>query len=193
MPGHNLTVTQMSWSPDSSKLVTVSRDRTWTLHRVTVDKEGDNTVVRTEVMGRSEKKSSVITRIIWSCDWTCDSRYFLTASRDKRLVIWGPGEDGTWRQVGDSLSLPDAVTSVTSASRTLTSSSYLVAAGLENGAIHVMTWSLESSWSTLMVIDKSTKGHHATVTRLQFRPNTEDFVLASCSIDTSVRIIKLKI
>ena len=192
MPGHNLTVTQMSWSPDSSKLVTVSRDRTWTLHRVTVDKEGDNTVVRTEVMGRSEKKSSVITRIIWSCDWTCDSRYFLTASRDKRLVIWGPGEDGAWRQVGDSLILPDAVTSVTSASRTLTSS-YLVAAGLENGAIHVLTWSLESSWSTLMVIDKNTKGHHATVTRLQFRPNTEDFVLASCSTDTSVRIIKLKI
>ena len=193
MPGHNLTVTQMSWSPDSSKLVTVSRDRTWTLHRVTVDKEGDNTVARTEVMGRSEKKSSVITRIIWSCDWTCDSRYFLTASRDKRLVIWGPGEAGAWRQLGDSLSLPDAVTSVTSASRTLTSSSYLVAAGLENGAIHVMTWALESSWSTLMVIDKNTKGHHATVTRLQFRPNTEDFVLASCSTDTSVRIIKLKI
>ena len=192
MPGHNLTVTQMSWSPDSSKLVTVSRDRTWTLHRVTMDKEGDNTVVRTEVMGRSEKKSSVITRIIWSCDWTCDSRYFLTASRDKRLVIWGPGEDGAWCQVGDSLILPDAVTSVTSASRTLTSR-YLVAAGLENGAIHVLTWALESSWSTLMVIDKNTKGHHATMTRLQFRPNTEDFVLASCSTDTSVRIIKLKI
>ena len=185
-------MTQISWAPDSSKLVTVSRDRTWTLHRVTVDKEGDNTVVRTEVMGRSEKKSSVITRIIWSCAWTWDSQHFLTASRDKRLVIWGPGEDGTWRQVGDSLSLPDAVTSVTSASRTLTGS-YLVAAGLENGAIHVMTWALESSWSTLMVIDKSTKGHHATVTRLQFRPNTEDFVLASCSTDTSVRIIKLKI
>ena len=102
------------------------------------------------------------------------------------------GEDGAWRQVGDSLNLPDAVTSVTSASRTLTSS-YLVAAGLENGAIHVLTWSLESSWSTLMVIDKNTKGHHATVTRLQFRPNTEDFVLASCSTDTSVRILKLKI
>ena len=118
LPGHNLTVTQMSWAPDSSKLVTVSRDRTWTLHRVSLDKEGDTMTVRTEMVARSEKKSSVITRIIWSCAWTWDSQYFLTASRDKRLVIWGQGEAGAWAQVGDSLSLPESVTSVTSATRT---------------------------------------------------------------------------
>ena len=110
-------MTQISWAPDSSKLVTVSRDRTWTLHRVTLDKEGDTLRVRAEMMARSEKKSSVITRIIWSCAWTWDSQYFLTASRDKRLVIWGQGETETWAQVGDSLSLPESVTSVASATR----------------------------------------------------------------------------
>ena len=187
----------MSWSPDSTKLVTVSRDRTWTLHRVTVDTEGDSdTRVRTEMVGKSEKKSSVITRIIWSCDWTWDSQHFLTASRDKRLVVWGQGEEGeAWGQVGTSLSLPESVTAVTSATRKMTGSSdcYLVAAGLESGAIHVLTWSLESSWSTISVIDRNTKGHHDTVTRLQFRPGTEEFELASCSTDTSVRIIRLKI
>ena len=82
---------------------------------------------------------------------------------------------------------------MTTLSRSLTGSCYLVAAGLESGAIHLLTWSLESSWSTLSIIDKNTKGHHDTVTRLQFRPNTEEFELASCSTDTSVRIIKLKI
>ena len=81
---------------------------------------------------------------------------------------------------------------MTTLNRTLTDSCYLVAAGLESGAIHLLTWSLETSWSTITVIDKNTKGHHDTVTRLQFRPNTEEFVLASCSSDTSVRIIKLK-
>ena len=110
-------MTQISWAPDSSKLVTVSRDRTWTLHRVIIDKEGDTLRVRAEMMARSEKKSSVITRIIWSCAWTWDSQHFLTASRDKRLVIWGQGEAGAWAQVGDSRSLPESVTSVTSATR----------------------------------------------------------------------------
>ena len=110
-------MTQISWAPDSSKLVTVSRDRTWTLHRVILDKEGDTVRVRAEMMARSEKKSSVITRIIWSCAWTWDSQHFLTASRDKRLVTWGQREAGAWAQVGDSLALPESVTSVTSATR----------------------------------------------------------------------------
>ena len=180
----------MSWSPDSSKLVTVSRDRTWTLHNITADMEGDNKSVRTEMLGKSEKKRSVITRIIWACAWTCDSKHFFTASRDKRLVVWGAGEAGDWAQVGDFLSLPDSVTSVTSATRMLTGR-YVVAAGLESGAIHVLTWSQESSWSPLGVIDRCTGGHHDTVTRLQFQPNTESFVLASCSSDTAVRIFNL--
>lgn len=31
------------------------------------------------------KDTAIHTRIIWSCDWTPDSRYFVTSSRDKKV------------------------------------------------------------------------------------------------------------
>ena len=82
---HSLTVTQLMFSPDGEKLLCVSRDRTWSLH--SIQQTGDKLDI--SLVARSQKKSSVITMLIWSCCWSHDSRYFLTACRDKKLVVWG--------------------------------------------------------------------------------------------------------
>ena len=68
---------------------------------------------------------------------------------------------------------------------------YVIAAGLEDGSVHVMTWSCDHGWETHQIIDRTNNGHHATVTRLQFKPKESQFILASCSSDTSVRILQL--
>ena len=41
-----------------------------------------------KIKAKYEKKSKVISRVIWSCSWTVDDRYFLTASRDKKVTIY---------------------------------------------------------------------------------------------------------
>ena len=193
VPGHSLTVTQLSFSPDSSKLLCVSRDRTWTLHSIDTCME-EKIKVSTSLISKSEKKGSVITRVIWACAWTHDSKFFLTASRDKKLVVWAQDDKG-WRQAGKVMMLPDSVTAVAASSQ-LQDDKYVIAAGLDNGSIHILSWQPELGWSPLSELDKNANGHHSTVTRLQFKPMdkiSDKLILASCSLDTSVRIIHVKL
>ena len=195
MASHSLTVTQLSFSPDGGKLLCVSRDRTWSLHSL---QQAGGDRLDTALLARSQKKSSVISRLLWSCCWTHDSRYFLTASRDKRLVVWGEEEEGGWSQAGQALTLPDSVTAVCLGHKPVGEGQdpqepqdiqYLVAAGLDNGNIHLLTWSRAGGWRERAVLGPAT-AHHSTVTRLAFRPGTNS-LLASCSQDTSVRIYRL--
>ena len=147
---HSLTVTQMSFSPDGGRLLCVSRDRTWSLH--SLSQAQDTKTISTSLLARSDKKSSVISRLIWSCSWSHDSKYFVTASRDKRVVIWGEGEGGGWRQAGPVLSLPDSVTAVSLAHSPAEDAQYLLAAGLNSGSIHILTWSLAGGWTERSVL-----------------------------------------
>jgi len=182
---HTLTVTQLAFSPCNNMLLCVSRDRTWSLHTLDRVVEGGTLSVSGTMVARTDKKTAIHTRLIWSCCWTHDSKFFATASRDKKVVMWGKGENEVWGKVGEMLTLPDSVTAVTISSR-MTSEGYVVAAGLESGAVHVLCWDTKE-WRELVVIH----GHHSTVTRLAFQPGTQKYVLASSSSDNSVRITNI--
>ncbi|GAB1301509.1 Elongator complex protein 2 [Apodemus speciosus] len=89
---HTLTVTQMTFSPDDKFLLAVSRDRTWSLWK-RQDATSTEFDVSTDpffsLFAFTNKITSVHSRIIWSCDWSPDSKYFFTGSRDKKVVVWG--------------------------------------------------------------------------------------------------------
>ncbi|KAG7245000.1 hypothetical protein INR49_023566 [Caranx melampygus] len=102
LPCHTLTVTQMAFSPDAQLLLAVSRDRTWSLwkrNQLTPESPEPQFSLHTH----TGKDTAVHSRIIWSCDWSPDSKYFVTSSRDKKcgrilLYRWSPEQEAAGEQ-----------------------------------------------------------------------------------------------
>ncbi|MEQ2236839.1 Elongator subunit elp2 [Ilyodon furcidens] len=89
LPYHALTVTQMAFSPNAKFLLAVSRDRTWSLWgRKLSTPESPEPLF--SLCAHTGKDTAIHSRIIWSCDWSSDSKYFVTSSRDKKVIVWGP-------------------------------------------------------------------------------------------------------
>ncbi|XP_055089818.2 elongator complex protein 2 isoform X4 [Symphalangus syndactylus] len=142
---HSLTVTQMAFSPNDKFLLAVSRDRTWSLWKKqdTISPEFEPVF---SLFAFTNKITSVHSRIIWSCDWSPDSRYFFTGSRDKKVVVWGEcdsTDDCIEHNIGPCSSVLDvggAVTAVSVCPALHPSQRYVVAVGLECGKICLYTW-----------------------------------------------------
>lgn len=200
LQGCTLTVTQMAFSYQGNRLLAVSRDRTWVLYR-------ESAQGQYSIEASVNKKTSLHSRIIWSCAWTFDDKYFLTASRDKTVCAWCTEEETQPNQdlsvkSRSFLTLPDSVTAVSTAPIILKEKKYLVATGLDNGQISIHVFcpnGAQNNWSTLISLDQS-EAHHQTVTRLAFRPrlgrlgqeSEEDYIqLASTGSDHAVRVYDL--
>ena len=174
---HSLTVTQLAFSPAADLLLSVSRDRSWALHALDLDDQDQLSVTR---IAFSDKKTSPHKRIIWTCCWSCDGKYFYTGSRDKLVVCWG---SPSWEPVADPLALPDSVTAL--AAPRVQSSQYKITVGLDSGCIHLYSWS--TTGFTLLQTLSPELAHHLTVTRLAFSPR-DNSLLASSSTDHAVKI-----
>lgn len=185
---HQLTVTQMEFSPNDKYLLSVSRDRRWSLFK---EESGSYTLIAVSL-----KKDSPHLRIIWCCTWTQNSRYFATGSRDGKIAIWSTKmmDDNTESVVLETtLSMQNqSITALCFAPRCI-QGSYILAVGYETGRIDIqkITINTENIWSELMMYNTS-QAHHLTVKRLKFRPDNENssdaLQLASCSLDYSVKI-----
>ncbi|XP_041105033.1 elongator complex protein 2 [Polyodon spathula] len=144
---HSLTVTQMAFSPDSRFLLAVSRDRTWSLWRQKDETSSDTGPCFT-LYAHTDKNTSVHSRIIWSCDWSPDSTYFITGSRDKKVIVWGncdSSENAAEKEVAihpcsSVLDVGEAATAVSFAPVLSPDQSYILAVGLEGGKIILFKW-----------------------------------------------------
>ncbi|XP_057878607.1 elongator complex protein 2 isoform X1 [Melospiza georgiana] len=210
---HNLTVTQLAFSPDDSFLLAVSRDRNWSLWRKQDSSESGPVFT---CCAYTDKNTAVHSRIIWSCDWTPDSKYFITGSRDKKVIIWGQcdlpvitegNELDAIKPCSTVLDAGDSVTAV-GISRVLTPDGrYIVAVGLENGKIILYTWKQSGKepalvdWTTGVEIDNS-QSHALAVKRLCWRhhagraghndeSSSKWLQLASCGADHCVKIFNV--
>ncbi|XP_045446018.1 probable elongator complex protein 2 [Melitaea cinxia] len=190
---HNLTVTQLAFSPDSRHLLSVSRDRRWTLFRRVQDSN------RFEVAACTDKTNGVHTRIIWCCSWAIDGRAFGTGSREGKVCLWSKTDSSSdtslrdYGLLGKPLEIPNAsVTAITFAP--LKQEDLIIAVGLESGIIRIYSFNI--SWSLLHELDSSI-AHHLTVKRLVFRPprkeDNNEMLLASCGSDHFVRINSINI
>ncbi|KAM9097565.1 elongator complex protein 2 [Sarcophilus harrisii] len=212
---HNLTVTQLAFSPDDKFLLAVSRDRNWSLWK-RQEKNSQESEPAFSLCAFTERNTSVHKRIIWSCDWSPDSRYFFTGSRDRKVVVWGEcnsigtNEESPICDIGPCssvLATEDAVTAISISPVLTLTGRYIVALGLECGRIDLYTWEktlqkpLSSDWTKCIETNQS-QGHTLAVKKLCWRnypgraghddpDNSEWLQLASCGEDNCVKIFSV--
>uniref|UniRef100_A0A182I6K8 Elongator complex protein 2 n=1 Tax=Anopheles arabiensis TaxID=7173 RepID=A0A182I6K8_ANOAR len=188
LTAHQLTVTQLAFAPDGQQLLSVSRDRTFSVFR--------RVSSAFELVMRSDKTKGVHTRIIWCCDWSHDSERFATGSRDGKVVAWKAANEESngaavapFEQAGVLELKNESITAVAFGRRKLSDGRYLVAVGLESGVIKLYAL---GQWDLLLNISED-HAHHLTVKRLSFRPHVEQHQLASCGEDGLVRVYSIKL
>ncbi|XP_067123610.1 elongator complex protein 2 [Centruroides vittatus] len=195
---HNLTVTQIAFSPDDNYILSVSRDRSWTLFKKISNQNMYERVAYTN------KVTGIHTRIIWACSWSHDGEYFVTASRDKSIVIWEYDKNinevtvtSKWQPCSIPFKADDSVTAIDFAPFVTPAKAYLIAIGLEKGEILLYSWKKStkelSDWQLCAKLNCDI-AHHKTVSKLKFSPKLESentFKLASCSHDHSVKIFNI--
>ncbi|KAM9738304.1 elongator complex protein 2 [Menidia menidia] len=183
LPCHTLTVTQMAFSPDAQLLLAVSRDRSWSLWRRNPPTE-ECPEPQFSLRAHTAKDTAVHSRIIWSCDWSPDSKYFVTSSRDKRVIVWGPcrpecSEEPALpleiKPCSSILDVGDSATAVAFCPVFCSDNSYLLAVGLEAGRVLLYRWSPGQEaagggdWIRCGQTDAS-QSHALAVKRLRWRP-----------------------
>ncbi|MFH4974324.1 hypothetical protein AB6A40_001033 [Gnathostoma spinigerum] len=193
---HNLTVTQMSFSPNDVFLLSVSRDRT-----INLFSSSEEDKFCWKKISIPAELTRVHSRIIWTCGWSGDSNFFITGSRDKKIVVWSLVNGVEKLSVVDKSTEPFAVTALDFCPK-MVQDNYVLAVGLESGHINIFSWKPGGGFSVLVSLDQSL-AHSQVVRRLRFRPipgkwsakanaNPLVFELASASNDNALKVYRLE-
>lgn len=187
LEGHTLTVTKARFSADDKYLLSVSRDRSLCVYKISDGNDGCPLL---------KKITKAHRRIIWDCAWL-SSGHFATSSRDGTVAIWTCSPDDVVQVA--SLDLQQAATAVTwspSTSNDQLNRDPMLAIGLEDGTIVLCNFTSRHSPVTLS-IEKTEKHCDGAITGLEFRPVDETesrgptMELAICSEDCSVRVLSI--
>ncbi|RYR16108.1 hypothetical protein Ahy_B04g073063 isoform A [Arachis hypogaea] len=176
LQSHSLTVTQMEFSHDDNFLLTVSRDRQFSVFTIT--RTGTDEI-NYSLLARQEGHK----RIIWSCSWNPHSHEFATGSRDKTVKIWAIEKESSVRPL---LTLPQFASSVTALSWIGLydrRNNGLLAIGMENGQIEL--WRLSYN-----------RADDGSISAPAWRKNDEDHMsmqLASCGADNCIRVFDVTV
>lgn len=199
LKGHTLTVTDMKFSTDGKFLLSVSRDRTWVLHRIQC---GSECSYQANLFARSDKRTCH-NRIIWSCSWSHDNKIFCTSSRDKKIMFWKVNyvtesdEFVNREELVSRVAVKDteeSVTAVAFAVDFLRTYKYILCVGKQSGCLELYSFNCDSSKCELMQVLCRDLSHSLAVKRLQWRPNNEEgFCLASCGDDHMVKMFTVKV
>ncbi|KAI9892373.1 MAG: hypothetical protein M1814_001575 [Vezdaea aestivalis] len=205
---HSLTVARLRFSPDDKYLLSVGRDRQWTLFR---RNESDPTVFQVAI-SQAKGHSRMILDATWAPLGLCgEDIVFATAGRDKMVKIWR-GRDQTF-DCAASITFQNVITAIAFLPTCLGSKAAL-AAGTENGLLKVgvldevgsdiqMTWhEVDERFENLQVLFVlvhqelilSRIAPSAAVNQIAWRPpalsekSNGFFEVAVASEDHSVRI-----
>lgn len=189
LKSHKLTVTQMKFSSDGHRLLSVSRDRKWTMFEKL--SHGEDFIIK----AFTDKSNGVHERIIWTCCWSHDDKFFATGSRDGKVLVWTKTEFceesslREYRLAGALDFVQSSVTALAFAHRTF-EKGYLLAIGFETGFINLQEFR-NGAFELPRILNHSA-AHHLAVNKLEFRPATENIQLASCGVDHTVRIYDIQ-
>jgi elongator complex protein 2 len=182
LKGHSLSVVRLAFSDDDALLVSVGRDRSWTLFEVA-----------TWELVKCEAKAHA--RIIWDVSFAptafAPERVFATASRDKTVKIWrGRGKE--WKAVS-TVKFGEAVTALAFCPG-LIAGAAAMAVGLENGVMCLLL--CPAGGETFSVVREFEEGirHWGAVNQIAWRPGGGKgrWEVASCGDDCSVRIFSVR-
>ncbi|CAJ0944608.1 unnamed protein product, partial [Mesorhabditis belari] len=187
--GHQLTVTQIEWSPDGKALLSVSRDRTAIIYK---EDEGKVDGYLWRAVWRSKNEHS---RIIWTCAWMGDSTHFLTGSRDQRLILWRFDGEQAVAELATKLSQPITAVGV-SRHREIEKASIIT--GLQDGRVLMFRFNVETKQFLQCgeIGGDRVSGIESPVTRIRFRPNVtnvnaEEPIFAISGSDFKARIFRI--
>jgi elongator complex protein 2 len=161
LKAHSLTVTDLAFSPDDHYLLSVGRDRQWSLFAREADSSSTYVPFATDPKGHS--------RMILGCSWAPTSMgiVFATAGRDRAVKIWRV--DGADVKNVASISSTAPVTAIAFAPQVQASQSSLAFA-CEEGSIAIV----RLDTSDAHVVDERVIVEHdkqnVTVNALKWRP-----------------------
>ncbi|KAH7048578.1 WD40-repeat-containing domain protein [Linnemannia elongata] len=193
LTSHTLTVTKVKFSHDDRFLLSISRDRLWSLFERVEDPEAADPY-------KLVASNKAHARILWDCSWSHDDSLFATGSRDKTIKIWKSASEtraagSPWTAIA-TIKLPEAVTAVEFAPKLEGRwEEHVLAAGLEDGRVFLFRCDAAQpeTWVALGEISRELT-HVGTVNGLSWRVtkgDTPQWQLASCGVDHSVRLFNI--